>query len=130
MSKSIDQQLQSAFSLHRAGNLDKAADIYRQIVDADPNNFYALQYLGIIEASLGHFELAKSLMARSLMINPPNIQFIENYATVLVQTGDFEYCSTSMREGASVRPNQHFAFICKRNFELQTAPIARVTYTI
>ena len=124
MSKSIDQQLQSAFSLHRAGNLDKAADIYRQIVDADPNNFYALQYLGIIEASLGHFELAKSLMARSLMINPQNIQFS------ISSSGRFRICSTSMREGASVRPNQHFAFICKRNFKLQTAQIARVTYTI
>jgi Flp pilus assembly protein TadD len=84
--KAIDQQLQSALSLHRAGNLDKAAVIYRQIIDTDPKNFYALQYLGVIEASLGHFEQAKSLMALSVMTNPPNIQFIENYAIVLVQT--------------------------------------------
>ncbi len=89
MSNAIDQQLQTAFSLHRAGNLDKAATIYCQIIDKDPNNFIALQCLGIIEASLGHFEQAKSLMARSVMINPPNIQFIENYAMILFQTGSY-----------------------------------------
>ena len=90
MPKEVDQQLQTAFSLHRAGKLDKAASIYREIVDKDPNNFYALQYLGVIEASLGHFEQAKALMARSVVINPPNIQFIENYAAILFQTGDYD----------------------------------------
>ena len=65
----------------------------------DPKNFNALQYLGIIEASLGHFEQAKSLMARSVMTNPPNIQFIENYATVLVQTGDFDAAVQTCMKG-------------------------------
>jgi len=55
MPKEVDQQLQAAFSLHQAGKLDKAASIYREIVDKDADNFYALQYLGVIEASLGHF---------------------------------------------------------------------------
>jgi predicted Zn-dependent protease len=63
VSKAIDQQLQSAFSLHQAGQLDKAASVYRQIIKSDPDNSYALQYLGVIEAGLGHFDQAKSLMS-------------------------------------------------------------------
>src|SRR6185503_4003504 len=90
MPKEVDQQLQAAFSLHQAGKLDKAASIYREIVDKDADNFYALQYLGVIEASLGHFEQARALMARSVLIDPPNIQFIENYAAILFQTGDYD----------------------------------------
>ena len=90
MSKVIDQQLQTAFALHRAGDLKGAAKIYRQIVDRDPKNIYALQYLGVIEASVGNFDLAKPLMARSLTLQPQNIQFIENYATTLCQSGDYE----------------------------------------
>jgi predicted O-linked N-acetylglucosamine transferase (SPINDLY family) len=105
VSKAIDQQLQLAFSLHRVGNLDKAAAVYRQIIDTDPNNFYALQYLGIIEASFGHLEQAKSLMARSVMTNPPNIQFIENYATVLAQTGDFDAAVQTCRKGLQFDQN-------------------------
>ena len=122
MSKSIDQQLQSAFSLHRAGNQHRAADIYRRIVDTDPKNFYALQYLGVIEASLGHFEQAKSLMARSLMINPPNIPFIENYATVLVQTGDFEFALQACVRGLQFdQTNISFLYVSAiSNYKLRT----------
>ena len=64
MSEIDDQQrLKTAFSLHQAGNLGKAADLYRQIIESDASNAYALHYLGVIEASAGHFDQAKSLMA-------------------------------------------------------------------
>ena len=53
MSKAIDQQLQSAFSLHQAGQLDKAASVYRQIIKSYPDNSYALQYLGVKKRVLG-----------------------------------------------------------------------------
>jgi tetratricopeptide (TPR) repeat protein len=89
MSQTIDPELHTAFALHRSGDLANAANIYRQIIGRDSNNFCALQYLGILEASLGHIEQAKTLMARSIMIDPPNIQFIENYASILFQTNDY-----------------------------------------
>jgi protein O-GlcNAc transferase len=102
VSKAIDQQLQSAFSLHQAGQLDKAASVYRQIIKSDPDNSYALQYLGVIEASLGHFDQAKSLMMRSVLINPSNIQFIENCATVLVQVGDYDSALQMCQKGLAL----------------------------
>ncbi|HYA07440.1 MAG TPA: tetratricopeptide repeat protein [Xanthobacteraceae bacterium] len=82
--------LQTAFSLHQAGKLDAAARIYRQILRREPDNFQALHYLGIVEASVGNLAQAKSLMARSLRLQPSNIQFVENYATILCQSGDYE----------------------------------------
>jgi predicted O-linked N-acetylglucosamine transferase (SPINDLY family) len=102
VSKAIDQQLQSAFSLHQAGQLDKAASVYRQIIKSDPDNSYALQYLGVIEAGLGHFDQAKSLMMRSVLVNPSNIQFIENCATVLVQVGDYDSALQMSQKGLAL----------------------------
>jgi Flp pilus assembly protein TadD len=85
-----NQDLQLAFSLHRAGRFNEAAGLYRKIIKRNPKNFHALQSLGIIEASNGNLGEAASLMARSLSIQPPNPQFFENYATVLCQMGAYK----------------------------------------
>ena len=91
MARPEDQRkLQTALSLHQAGQLDKAAELYRQLIVRDQNNCYALHYLGLIEAARGNFPQAGTLLQRSLSGNPPNIQFVENYATVLFQTADYK----------------------------------------
>jgi protein O-GlcNAc transferase len=88
MSIPDDRRLQTAFSFHQTGNLKEAAKLYRALIKTNPNNFHAQHYLGVIEATVGNIDQAKLLMARSMSIQPPNIQFIENYATILLQAGD------------------------------------------
>jgi protein O-GlcNAc transferase len=83
------QKLQTALSLHQRGNLQEAANLYRVLINKNQNNFHALHFLGVIEAGFGNYEQAKLLMARSLAIQPPNIQFVENYAAILFQIGDY-----------------------------------------
>jgi protein O-GlcNAc transferase len=82
------QTLQTAHSLRRSGRLSEAAGLYRQLLNKDSDNFHALHFLGVTEAATGNFAQAKQLLARSLSIEPPNIQFVENYATILFQAGD------------------------------------------
>jgi tetratricopeptide (TPR) repeat protein len=94
-----NQDLQLAFSLHRAGRFNEAAGLYRKIIKRNPKNFHALQSLGIIEASNGNLGEAASLMARSLSIQPPNPQFFENYATVLCQMGAYKAALEVCRKG-------------------------------
>ncbi|MGB8238646.1 MAG: tetratricopeptide repeat protein [Pseudolabrys sp.] len=67
MSKAENQlKLQTAFSYHQAGNLTRAAELYQDVLKNDPRDIHALHYLGIVEASAGNLENAKSLIARSL----------------------------------------------------------------
>jgi Flp pilus assembly protein TadD len=84
------QKLRAAFSLHQAGNLKEAANLYSVILANDANNADALHYLGVIAGNAGNFEQAKSLMARALKIHPQNMQYIENYATILFRTRDYK----------------------------------------
>ncbi len=106
MSKANNRQkLQTAFSLHQSGNLDEAANIYRQLIKSDPNNFHALHFLGVIEAGAGNYEQAKTLMARSLSIQPPNIQFIENYAGILFQAADYKSALQLCKQGLQLNDN-------------------------
>ena len=93
------QELQKALSLQQGGRLDQAADLYRRIVRKNPKNYYALHYLGIIEAIFGNYEEAKALMDRSLSIQPPRAEFAENYATILFQMADYKSALEVARRG-------------------------------
>lgn len=99
-------------SLHQAGRLGEAAEAYRRIIKADANNAPALHYLGVIEASAGHWDEAKRLMARALAAQPDNVPFIENYATVLFQIGDYRDALRVSERGLSrARGNQTLLYV-------------------
>ena len=100
MSKTDDKQkLQTAYFLHQKGDLNGAANLYRQLIKKNPNNFDALHYFGVIEAAVGNIEQAKLLMSRSLSAQPPNVRFMENYATFLWQTGDYKSALNVCQQG-------------------------------
>ena len=100
MSTTEDQhKLQTAYALHQKGDLREAAKLYRELVKRNPNNFHALHFLGLVEAGAGNIEQAKPLMARSLFIQPPNVQFVENYATLLYRAGDYDAALEICRKG-------------------------------
>jgi protein O-GlcNAc transferase len=106
MSKAADEQkLGRAFSFHQAGNLNQAANLYRELIESDASNFFALHYLGIIEATKGNLEQAKSLMARSISTGIPNIQFVENYAMILFQTGAYKSALGTCKRGLELSPS-------------------------
>jgi protein O-GlcNAc transferase len=111
MSRSDDlQKMQTAFSLHQGGKFKEAANLCRQLIKRNSNNFDALHFLGVIEAGIGNFEQAKSLMARSLSLQPSNIIFIKNYATVLFQMGDYKSALQSCQTGLQ-RDNRNVSLL-------------------
>ena len=84
------QNLQLALSLHRSGRIAEAEKLYRKIIKWNPKQPVALHSLGIIEAGGGNLAEAARLMARSLSVEAGNIQFMQNYATVLCQLKQYE----------------------------------------
>jgi protein O-GlcNAc transferase len=87
------QSLQLAFSLHRSGKFADAAKLYRKIIKRNPTQSHALHSLGIIEAADGNRAEAARLMARSLSVQPANVPFMQNYATVLCQLEEYKTAS-------------------------------------
>ena len=77
------QSPQLASSLHRGGKFAEAARLYRKIIKRNPREANALHSLGIIEAADGNLAEAARLMARSSSVQPANIPFMQNHATVL-----------------------------------------------
>jgi predicted O-linked N-acetylglucosamine transferase (SPINDLY family) len=99
------RDLHEAYSLHRQGRLEEAAKIYRRLVKSNSENYYALHFLANIEAANGNFEAAKALMRRSLSIEPPNLEFIENYAALLFNAADYDSALEICRRGLRISGN-------------------------
>jgi protein O-GlcNAc transferase len=104
-SHSDHQRLQEAYGLHQSGRLAEAAELYRKLIKRDSRNSNALHFLGLIEAGLGNIDQAKSLLARSVAVQPKNISFLQNYATILFQAGDYANALKAAAQGLQVDGN-------------------------
>jgi tetratricopeptide (TPR) repeat protein len=66
----IQQSIEQATQLHRAGHLQDAEQIYRRILAIDPNVPDALQLLGILVSQLGRHEAAVDLIRKAIALDP------------------------------------------------------------
>jgi tetratricopeptide (TPR) repeat protein len=54
----------------KAGDYDKAVEVYKEAIELDPGNARAYFYLGKAEATEGHVEESKELMRQAIELNP------------------------------------------------------------
>ena len=99
------EKLRTAYAFHQGGKLSEAARLYKELIANDARNLHALHFLGLIEAAAGNFETAKDLMARSLAIGSPSIEFVENYAGVLVKLRDYAHALRVCDDGLKSKAN-------------------------
>jgi len=96
------ENLQQAFALHRSGRFAEASKAYRKVIKRNPKQPHALHSLGVIEAANGNHGEAAELMARSLSVEATNLDFMQNYATVLCQLGQFEAARQVCMRGLAI----------------------------
>src|SRR5262245_36004425 len=66
-----DQQtLATAVKLHQAGDLARAGQLYRQILQTDPGNVGALHLFGLVCHQLGKSDLAIDYISQALRLKP------------------------------------------------------------
>jgi predicted TPR repeat methyltransferase len=96
--------MQRARSLHQAGRLKEAADLYQEILLADRTQFEAFYSLGLIALHIGQLEEAQQLISNAMTLNP---SFAEGWCArglVLVQLKRHEQALASFDRCLSLRP--------------------------
>ena len=87
MTTTVPQALQLAIAAHKEGNLTKAENIYRSILESQPNHPDANHNLGVLAASVGKLKESRPYLKTALESKPGVIQFWLSYLEVLSKLG-------------------------------------------
>jgi protein O-GlcNAc transferase len=100
----IAELLQRAVAAHRAQDFDRAARIYRNVLDDSPRQFDAIHLLGVLEAQRRNYETALDLLSHAVTINPTVATAPFNLGNVLQALGRFDDAIASYRQALAINP--------------------------
>lgn len=89
----------------QAGRLDQAEEMFRTILAKQPENPYALNYLGVILTQRGQAHEGAGLMRRSVTNNPPVAHLYTNLAGALLSIRDIAGAEAASRSALQLEPN-------------------------
>lgn len=115
---SLDEAMKLAIQEHQAGHLDKAEEIYRQILTAAPNNPYVLHFLGVVALQSGKFESAYESIRKAISFNPGQSDFHSNLGNALINMGRADEAMNAYKEALKLNPN-HADALGNLGFALQ-----------
>lgn len=104
---SVPQAIKIAIEHHQSGRLPEAEDIYRQILQVEPNHADALHLLGMIAHEAGKTELAVGLINKAIAANPSIPIYYNNLGRALHDAGRFDDAISSYRKALLLK--QDFA---------------------
>ena len=96
--------LDAAFDLHRAGDLEAAAAAYGRILDAEPHHADALHLLGILEHQRGRHEAAVDLIDRAVARGRGRADFRNNLGVALKALGRLDEAIAAYHEALRLDP--------------------------
>src|SRR5690348_5484883 len=99
-----DEILQKALELHRAGNANDAARLYRQVLAAAPNNAQVLHLLGVALHQQREHAQAVDYLRRAIEIVPNQPQFHADLAMAYVGAGNGGAAIAAMRTVTQLAP--------------------------
>jgi protein O-GlcNAc transferase len=85
----LRQLFEQGLAAHRAGRLDQAEKLYRQVLHADAANFAALHMLGFLKAQQGKYDDAITLLNKAIRKNPADPAALAHYAHALMAAQRF-----------------------------------------
>jgi tetratricopeptide (TPR) repeat protein len=97
--------VQAGLRAHQSGQLDKAAQIYRDVLAQDPVNPIALGNLGLLLGETRQFERAEELLTRLIARTPRFVDGYANLASVLHDQGKFNAAIDCAERGLKLSPD-------------------------
>ncbi len=101
----IEQSLRNALSLHAAGKLKEAGEIYRQILAASPTHYDAQRLLGVASMQEGRLEESERLIHGAIARDPKRAEGYHNLGDVLRRGMRNDEAIASYRKSIELQPN-------------------------
>jgi len=104
----LPETLKRAVAAHKAGDLETAARLYRDILTAKPDHVGALHLLGVIECQLGRHDEGIRLIDAALRIEPRHAAAGHNRANALFELARVPEALRDYRQALDVQKDPHF----------------------
>ncbi|WP_373537654.1 tetratricopeptide repeat protein [Microcoleus sp.] len=103
--QSAEDCLKRAWEHHQAGRLLEAENLYRQIVEVEPDSANVLCLLGIALRQQGKVAEAIDFYDRAIAQNPDFVEAHLNKAHVLLDVGEYQRAIASYEQVIKIQPN-------------------------
>jgi Flp pilus assembly protein TadD len=101
----IEEAFSAALRHGRAGRLQEAEGLCRQVLAAAPEHAGALHLLGMAAAQMGRDQEAAALIARAIALRPVDAQWQIDLGNILRGQGQFESAVEAYRRALALRPD-------------------------
>ncbi len=102
---SLENALQLAMRLHQANEFDYAEDVYRKLLELDPENPTILHFFGLLRHQQGYSEEGVEWIKKALERVPDYIDAENNLGNIYQQTGHPELAERSYRRVIDLAPD-------------------------
>jgi tetratricopeptide (TPR) repeat protein len=103
--RSVSETIAIALKQHTEGHLKKAAELYYQILQSDPNHAEALHLLGLISHQIGKHQEAIDLINKAIARNPEVPQFHNTIGVCFEAVGNKEQSIRSYMQALRIKPD-------------------------
>ncbi len=101
----MEETLTEGVTCHQQGQLEKAVECYRVILDDDPENAEALHLLGVCALQYGKFDQAIELIERALSFRPEAAAYYNNLAAAYHHKKNFSKSEEYYLKTIELQPN-------------------------
>jgi tetratricopeptide (TPR) repeat protein/SAM-dependent methyltransferase len=91
--------------LHRGGQLEQAAALYRQVLTADPNSADALHLLGMVALQQDQAKTAAELIRKAIALNDREASYHFHLALALQTLNDMQGAVTNYQRALALKPD-------------------------
>ncbi len=107
------------YDYHKHGQLNQAWQIYRQVLQLQPEHFDALYMLGLIAFNNQKFELTVDLLGKVIKLNGNHADALYNHGVALQKLNRMEEAVISFDKVIELNPNDYEAFFSRGNVLLE-----------
>ena len=102
---SVGEALALAIELHQHAHLHQAEQLYRQILQAIPDQPDALHFLGVLSHQRGRTQEAVELIRQAIALHPNYADAHNNLGNVLKEQGNLQEAAAAYRQVIALNPN-------------------------
>ena len=102
---SLEEIFNLAYMSHQAGHFAHAAELYRSVLQVDPDHFDSLHLLGLIVGTEGNNDLACEYLRQALRVKPGSAVAHFNLGIILRKQGKLDEAVASYLEAIRLDPN-------------------------